>query len=190
MKSLTIGVLALQGCVLPHKFHIEGHGACFKEVRAKEDLDGIDGLILPGGESSSMLKLIREFSLEEDLKAAFARMPVWGVCAGAILLAKQVESPRQWSFALCDITIERNAYGRQLDSFNATIDNYPVAFIRAPIIRSVGQDVETHALFKEHPVWVKSDTVMITTFHPELYQERPSSFHLEFIQLIHQFYKR
>src|SRR4051812_25049068 len=102
MRKFSVGVLSLQGCVQPHKTHIESLGAVFKEVRRPEDLGQIDGLILPGGESTTMLKIIDVFSLEEPLKKTFKRVPIWGICAGAILMARQVQSPAQRSFGLLD----------------------------------------------------------------------------------------
>src|SRR4051812_38347225 len=97
MKA-TLGVLALQGCVQPHRPHIESLGLSYKEVRTKEDLKQIQGLILPGGESTTMLKLIEVFSLEESLIETFRRVPIWGICAGAILMARKVISSDQKSF--------------------------------------------------------------------------------------------
>ena len=184
MKGPIVGVLALQGCVFPHRYHIESLGGIFKEVRTTEDFKDIQALILPGGESTTMLKLIKLFSLEESLRAAFERVPTWGICAGAILLAKTVESPHQWSFGALDISIQRNGYGRQLDSFNTEIEGSPVSFIRAPIIKSVGLDVQVKVTDRDFPVWVQSGHIMATTFHPELPQEKPSHMHDFFLKNI------
>lgn len=192
-RNIVIGVLALQGCVTPHKFHIESLGARYKEVRTAADLHDIHGLILPGGESTTMLKLIKEFNLEDDLRKTFARIPVWGICAGAILMAKTVLSPAQRSFGILDVTIERNGYGSQLASFNAVIHNSPVCFIRAPIIQQIGCKVSVKAQYSQSseptatiqtPVWVQEGHHMATTFHPELATDKPSTIHKYFIDTI------
>ncbi len=184
MSKLCVGVLSLQGCVQPHKAHIESLGATFKEVRRPEDFKEIQGLIIPGGESTTMLKIIDIFSLDQALQESFKRIPIWGICAGAILMARKVESPTQYSYGLLDITVERNSYGRQVDSFNSALDGYLVSFIRAPRILEVGSSVQVKALENKEPVWVKSGKNMATTFHPELNPEAPSPMHREFIKMI------
>ncbi len=179
-----IGVLALQGCVTPHKFHIETLGGRYLEVKTKEDLQKVDGLILPGGESSTMLKLIDIFDLQSELKNTFKRVPVWGICAGTILMAKTVHSPEQKSFGLLDITVQRNAYGSQLQSFNTVIANSPVSFIRAPQIERTASDIEVKFEISNCPVWILKNSYMATTFHPELDQSIPSTIHKEFLELV------
>jgi len=181
---ITIGVLALQGCVKPHKLHIESCGASFKEVKTREDLNSIDGLILPGGESTTMLRLIKVFCLDQSLEQTFARIPVWGICAGTILMAKEVSLPAQSSFNLLDISVQRNGYGNQLNSFNTVIQSSSVSFIRAPLITNVGSGACIKALVNNNPVWVEEGSCMATTFHPELSSTAPSIMHKSFIKMI------
>ena len=180
----TIGVLALQGAVEPHKAHIEACGATFKAVKTPKDFAEVDGFILPGGESTTMLKLIDNFGLWDVLTDEFSKKPVWGICAGTILLAETVLNPAQKSFALLPMTVERNAYGRQLDSHYDQIDGYNVSFIRAPMIKEIADDVEILATQDDHPVWVKKGNVMASTFHPELTIDFPSPMHRKFIELV------
>lgn len=184
MKKLNIGVLDLQGCVDPHRPHIEAAGANFIKVRTADDCTNIDAYILPGGESSAMLNLIRVFNLKETLLYEFRSKPVWGICAGSILMAKNILEHSQSSFGLLDISVLRNGYGRQNESFEAKVENYPVCFIRAPIIKNVSSNVEIMAKNGEHPCWVISGQYMATTFHPELSKEYPSPFHMYFIKKI------
>ena len=132
----------------------------------------VDGIILPGGESTTMLKLLREERLIEPLRLFGPHKTVFGTCAGAILVAHDVTNPAQESLDLMDITVERNAYGRQLDSrvSQLTLANHPMeaVFIRAPIIRRAGKDVRVLAVHRDSPVWVEQGRHMATTFHPEL----------------------
>lgn len=179
-----IGVLALQGAVLPHKAHIEACNASFQAVKTAEQIASVDALILPGGESTTMLKLINRFNLWDTLKSAIETKPAWGICAGAILLAETVTNPTQESFSALPMTVRRNGYGRQLDSSLAKINGYTVSFIRAPIIEHVTKDIEVIATHNDTPVWVKKGRVMATTFHPELTFETPSPMHQEFINMV------
>ena len=168
----TIGILALQGDFDAHRRAVERAGARAVEVRASASLADCDGLILPGGESTTMLKLLDLEGLAEPLREFSQRKPVFGTCAGAILLARQVTRPAQPSLGLMDIDIERNAYGRQLDSRIASLetggDHMEAVFIRAPIIRRVGQAARVLATYQGDPVWVEQGRHMVTTFHPEL----------------------
>lgn len=182
--SLSIGVLALQGAVHPHKDHIEAAGGVFKPVKTQKDFDSVDAFILPGGESTTMIKLIDTFGLWNALSKQFQSKPVWGICAGAILLAETVRNPEQKSFGCLPITIERNGYGRQLESFHDTVNEYPVSFIRAPVITQTGKDVEVLAQKDESPIWVRYKNIMLTTFHPELTRNVPSPMHETFIEMI------
>lgn len=179
-----IGVLALQGAVLPHKPHIEACGAEFKAVKTVKDFEGVDAFILPGGESTTMLKLIERFELWDALMEQFSAKPVWGICAGSILLAKTVLNPSQKSFGVLPITIERNGYGRQLDSHHAELDGYTVSFIRAPVIQEIGEGVEVLAEHGGQAVWVRSGKAMASTFHPELTLDFPSPMHKAFIESV------
>ena len=170
-----IGVLALQGDYEAHAAALRRAGAEPREVRCAAQLDGLDGLVIPGGESTSMLRLMDFYGLMEPLRAFGARAPIFGTCAGAILLASEVLNPPQPSLALADMTIERNAYGRQLDSRVARISEHELGggeleavFIRAPIIRRVGAGARVLATYLGDPVLVDFGRHMAATFHPEL----------------------
>lgn len=175
-----IGVLALQGAVQPHKPHIEAAGGEFRAVKTPDQFDAVDAFILPGGESTTMLKLIEAFGLWDSLKKNFAAKPVWGICAGSILLARKVTHPEQKSFDILPITVQRNGYGSQLDSHHIVIDGYTMSHIRAPIITDAGIS-EVLAEHGGHPVWIRSGKNMATTFHPELTLHFPSPVHKMFI---------
>jgi pyridoxal 5'-phosphate synthase pdxT subunit len=168
---VRVGVLALQGAYAAHMRPLRDLGHEPFEVRAPADLDLAGGLVLPGGESSVHLALIERFGLETPL-LAFARSgrPILAVCAGIILAARRVTSPEQRSFDLLDVCVARNAYGRQLDSFEATSDDgeLPLLFIRAPRITAVGPDVEVLATLRGEPVLARQSHVTAATFHPEL----------------------
>ncbi|MGB4058549.1 MAG: pyridoxal 5'-phosphate synthase glutaminase subunit PdxT [Alphaproteobacteria bacterium] len=201
MALPIIGVLALQGAVEPHRKHIEAYGAEFRAVKTPQQFESVDAFILPGGESTTMLKLIEAFDLWDSLVKQFAMKPVWGICAGSILMADRVENPPQKSFGLLPITVQRNAYGRQLESHHALIDGYEVSFIRAPVIISPspsiplpsgrgkvseakqGEGLEIRATHEGNPVWVQKGQYMATTFHPELTLDFPSPMHREFVNL-------
>ncbi len=182
-RAPKVGVLALQGCVQPHFAHLRAAGAEPVEVRTREDLNSVDGLILPGGESSTMLKLLNTLGLKQALCDFAARKPVWGICAGSILMAREVTHPQQESFAFMDISVERNAFGRQLESFTTELAGMKdVAFIRAPRIRTLGPGVRVLADLEGEPVWVEEGRHMASTCHPELSPETPSPFHLRFVE--------
>ena len=143
------------------------------EVRTVADLERCAGLIIPGGESTTMLKLLDEEAMTEPLKRFSEHKPVYGSCAGAILLAREVTHPEQPSLGLMDIAVERNAYGRQVDSRIASIrmtegGDMEGVFIRAPIIRRLGPGSTVIAQYNGDPVWVEQGRYMVTTFHPEL----------------------
>lgn len=167
-----IGILALQGDFEAHKRALSRAGANAVEVRTRHDLDSIDGLIIPGGESTTMLKLLREENLFEPVRHFGAGKPIFGTCAGTILLATDVLHPHQEALGLMDLTVERNAYGRQIDSRIARLDleNEPfeVVFIRAPIIRRTGSGVRVLLKYQDAPVLVEEGRHMAATFHPEL----------------------
>lgn len=183
MKPI-IGVLALQGAVEPHRKHIEAAGGEFRAVKTPEQFETVDAFILPGGESTTMLKLIDTFDLWNVLAAQFKKKPVWGICAGSILIAENVTGPAQKSFGLIPMSIERNAYGRQLESHHADINGYNVSLIRAPVISKVANDVTVKATYEGKPVWVEKGRYMATTFHPELTLDYPSPMHSEFVNLV------
>jgi 5'-phosphate synthase pdxT subunit len=176
MVSARIGVLALQGDFAAHVEALRSGGVETEEVRYASQLDRLDGLILPGGESTTLLKLLRDLSLETPLRRFHARGgAVFGTCAGAILVARRVTNPEQPSLGLIDIEIERNAYGRQIDSFETdgsvpALGKEPLrlVFIRAPRIRRVGPGVEVIASLDGEPILVRQERVLAGTFHPEL----------------------
>ena len=173
LKMKTVGILALQGDFEAHAKAIEKAGGRAVEVRTREEMAECDGLILPGGESSTMLKLLEYESLLEPLRAFGEQRPIYGTCAGAILLAKEVSHPAQISLGLMDIDVERNGYGRQIDSRIAKLalngdGTFEAVFIRAPIIRRVGEGVRVIAKYNGDPVWAEQGRHMVTTFHPEL----------------------
>ena len=173
-----VGVLAIQGDYDAHARALADVGAGPREVRKPGQLEGLDGLILPGGESTTMLKFLEKHDFFEALRAFCATHPVFGTCAGAILLAREVRSPAQRSLGVLDAVVERNAYGRQIDSSILTAPTalpggeLEMVFIRAPRIVSVGSGVETLASREGSPVLVRQGIVMAATFHPELSDDR------------------
>jgi 5'-phosphate synthase pdxT subunit len=181
-----IGVLALQGDFERHRRAIERAGGEAAEVRTAPELESCQGLVIPGGESTTMLKLLREEGLVDVLRRFAQEKPVFGTCAGAILLASEVTHPAQESLGLVDITVERNAYGRQIDSRIAQIDfeGQPAeaVFIRAPVIRRTGPQVKTLATYLGNPVLVEQGLHVVATFHPELTEN--SRFHKRLIEKI------
>jgi 5'-phosphate synthase pdxT subunit len=168
---MTIGVLALQGDFDAHRKRLEELGAKVLLVRKPEQLDEIDGLVIPGGESSTFLKLLGAAGFEK-LKQFVRVKPTFGTCAGAILLANEVENPKQAGLGALDVRIRRNAYGRQLESSirEGKLGTSPLemVFIRAPKIERVGPGVEVMATEGGDPVAVRQGSVMAATFHPEL----------------------
>jgi pyridoxal 5'-phosphate synthase pdxT subunit len=171
---MRIGVLALQGDFDAHRRRLEELGAEVLLVKKPEQLDDIAGLIIPGGESSTFLKLLGEEGFAK-LKDFVEAKPTFGTCAGCILLACEVENPRQAGLGALDITVRRNAYGRQLDSsiregrfLNDPNDPIEMVFIRAPKIERVGPGVEVVATEGKDPVLVRKGTTLASTFHPEL----------------------
>lgn len=186
-KGLRIGVLALQGCVEAHIEHFRALSINPIEVRRPSDLIDLDGLVIPGGESTTMLKLLRIFDMIEPLERSLERIPVWGLCAGLILLSKAVSNPKQFSFGALDIAVARNAYGRQQESFCTKLKESEVAFIRAPQITEVGPGVEVLEVFEGRPVHVRQGLIFGSTFHPELGQIKPSQFHRDFASTVASF---
>jgi 5'-phosphate synthase pdxT subunit len=175
-----VGVLALQGDFEAHEKALRRAGADVVLVRTADGLADVDGLVIPGGESTTMLKLLHYMDLMEPLRRFAAVKPMFGTCAGAILLAKEVLHPAQESLGVVDLTVERNAYGRQLDSRVVNIAPGPefleragggeieAVFIRAPIIRRAGPSVKVLAEYDGNPVLVEQGQYLIATFHPEL----------------------
>ena len=173
-----IGVLALQGDFEAHQRAFDEIGASTRQVRTAADLAAVDALVLPGGESTTMLKLLGIESLTEPLRRFGEAKPIFATCAGAILLAREVSHPAQHSLGLVDIGVERNAYGRQVHSAVARIGledgagDMEAVFIRAPVIRRCGPDVKVLARHQGDPVLVESGRHLVATFHPELSADR------------------
>lgn len=172
---MVVGVLALQGAFLEHEKMLEKLNVDFIEIRKKEDLKThIDGLILPGGESTTIGKLLKDLDIYEDLKLMIQQgLPTFGTCAGMILLAKKLYNDDTVHLGLMDIEVKRNAYGRQLGSFvvNQDFQNMgiiPMVFIRAPYIQSVKENVKVLCVVNDNIVGARQDNMLVTSFHPEL----------------------
>jgi len=174
---VRIGVLALQGDFALHRQALERIGVEAAEVRKPAELEAVDGLIIPGGESTTLLKLMEAWGFVPALEKFHAQgRPIFGTCAGLIVLAREVLNPRQFSLGLIDLTVERNAYGRQRESFEtedeAALGAEPVAikmaFIRAPRIRRVGPTVTPLAEHRGECVMAREGSVLVAAFHPEL----------------------
>jgi pyridoxal 5'-phosphate synthase pdxT subunit len=172
---MRIGILAIQGDYEAHARTLERLGVDYAFVRTPQEAAQVDAMILPGGESSTMLKFLQEEKLEAPLRNLAARGGAFfGTCAGAILLAREVRGPAQASLALVDVTVTRNAYGRQLSSevrqADTTLKDSPLemVFIRAPIIDRIGPNVQVLAIERGRPVLVREGKMLIATFHPEL----------------------
>jgi pyridoxal 5'-phosphate synthase pdxT subunit len=182
---MKIGVLALQGDFDAHRRRLEELRAGVVLVKKPEQLDEIDGLVIPGGESGTFLKLLGEEGFAR-LKAFVHAKPTFGTCAGAILLAKEVENPKQQGLGALDIGIRRNAYGRQIDSSirQGELNGSPIemVFIRAPKIERIGSGVEVIATEGSDPVAVRQGRSMAATFHPELSDDR--RVHRVFLDLV------
>ena len=188
---ITVGVLALQGAIAEHINCLKKIPAVtVREVKTLADLNSIDGLILPGGESTAMGKILNYFNLLEPIAQKIkAGLPVWGTCAGMILLAKNISNQAETYFATMDITVKRNAYGSQLDSFQTDINlpeisnkPIPLIFIRAPYIEVAQEHVEVLAKIDNNIVAAKQDNMLVTSFHPELTQDL--SWHKYFCNMI------
>lgn len=171
---VTIGVLALQGAFEAHARALESLGVTARLVRTPAELKGLDGLIIPGGESTTFLKFLERDGFLSALESFVKDTPTFGTCAGAILLAKEVHNPAQTSLGILDIAVERNAYGRQIDSAILTEQTklpggpLEMVFIRAPRITRTGPTVETLATRAGFPVLVRQGNLLAATFHPEL----------------------
>ena len=174
---MIIGILAVQGAVGPHEEKFQQLGVSTRLIKRPEDLEGVSALVLPGGESSSMIRLLKLNGLWDAVKDFVRNKPSWGLCAGAILLAKSVESPAQESLDQLDITVIRNAYGRQNESFISPLnptsnwfesDDFEGVFIRAPKISRMGKKVKALFTYLGEPVMVQEGSTLASTFHPEL----------------------
>lgn len=191
---MNVGVLALQGDFIEHQKILEGLGATVLQVRLPSDLDKLHGLIIPGGESTTIGKLAEDFSLMEPLRQFAGNHAVWGTCAGSIFLSKDA-SRKQPLLGLMDIKVERNAFGRQVDSFEIDLDipclenisqdesPFHAIFIRAPLIEKVGQGVKVLAkLPDDRIIAAQQNNWLATSFHPELTGD--NRFHRYFMEMI------
>lgn len=188
---VVIGVLALQGDFAKHIQALVRLNVEFLEVRYPVELDFCDGFIIPGGESTTMLREIDFIHLKNRIVDFSESKPVFGTCAGLILMAKEVTGPHQKSFGLIDVTVERNAFGRQIESFTSEVrfqqegqkaKMLPGVFIRAPRIVRCGPDVKVLATFQDEPVLVRQGRIMGSTFHPELSEDL--TIHRTFLDMI------
>jgi 5'-phosphate synthase pdxT subunit len=185
---LRIGVLAIQGDYAAHAAALSEFGAVPVEVRKPEELDDLDGLILPGGESTTMLRFLEKRHFFEKLADFCSRKPAFGTCAGTILLAREVLNPSQRSLGVLDATVERNAFGRQIDSSILTTETslaggpLEMVFIRAPRIVATGPEVEVLARRDGLPTLVRQGHIMAATFHPELSHDR--RVHQAFVDMV------
>ena len=177
MTIERVGILAIQGDVEAHRLMLEGLGVSVSEVLSERDLDAVDALVMPGGESTTIAKGLDRLGLKQALKKRIAEgMPVFGTCAGAILLARDVENHPVPVLGVLDVTAVRNAYGTQVDSFAAPVDDdvtpdlkdFRCVFIRAPQLTNPGPGVDVLARVDGKPVLMRQGNVMAATFHPEL----------------------
>lgn len=190
MATLHLGVLALQGAFDVHAKRLQELGAKARLIRKPEELDALDGLVLPGGESTTFLKHLERAGFYDALDSFVRTKPVFGTCAGCILLAKGVVNPPQRSFGVLDIDVERNAYGRQNDSVILAAETVlpggpmEMVFIRAPRISRTGPEVEVLALRDKDPVLIRQGRILSATFHPELSEDR--RVHELFLDIVRQ----
>jgi len=172
----TLGILAIQGDFEKHAHTILKLGHKSVEVRTREELNQTDALIIPGGESTTFIKLFHEFKFEDSIKNYAKKKPIMGTCAGLIILSKEAKTLPSKPLGLIDITVDRNAYGRQRESFieninlslNGKTTEFPGVFIRAPKIRKIGEGVKILATHRDDIVLVSSNNILAATFHPEL----------------------
>ena len=187
---MKIGVLAVQGAFIEHEAMLQRLGVSCIQVRQKTDLQGIDGIVLPGGESTVQGQLLHKLEIFEPLKAMIADgLPVLATCAGLILLAEQLDGDATTHLATLPVCVKRNAYGRQLSSFTATADvgdiaDYPLVFIRAPYISAAGENVQTLAKVDGNIVAVRYQNQIGLAFHPELTDD--TRIHASFLKLVEQ----
>lgn len=188
---MKIGVLALQGAFIEHIQRLRQIGVGAVEVRLPQDLEGLDGLIIPGGESTTIGKLIDAYQLVEPVRRMAAEgKPVWGTCAGMIMLATDIDGSDQPRLGLMDIGVNRNAFGRQVDSFEADLNvaglpggPFHAIFIRAPVLTRAGEDVHVLAQLPDgRMVAAEQGKLLVTAFHPELTDD--ARFHEYFVQMV------
>lgn len=184
---MIIGVLALQGSVKDHIEMLKKYDVESRLVKLPGDLKGVDGLIIPGGESTTIGKLMKKYGIDKEIKKKYSEgMSIYGTCAGAILLAKEIVGSKQIKLGLMNISIKRNDYGRQADSFEAELDVFGKpfngVFIRAPVIDSVQGNCKTLVEFEGKPVMVEQGNLLVSTFHPELTHD--SRIHEYFVKMV------
>ncbi|MBX5437542.1 MAG: pyridoxal 5'-phosphate synthase glutaminase subunit PdxT [Alicyclobacillaceae bacterium] len=189
-SALKIGVLAVQGAFQEHARKLETLGADAVLVKRKQHLEGLDGLIIPGGESTSIGRLMREYDLVEPIRGLVGEgMPVFGTCAGMIVLANRIQGGEQPHLAVMDVEVNRNSFGRQRDSFETDLDipaigspPFPAVFIRAPHITQMGEGVEVLATYDGRIVGVRQGHRLALSFHPELSED--NRLHQYFLDLV------
>lgn len=188
---MKIGVLAVQGDFVEHRAVLERLGVDVVEVRLPDDLEGVDGLIMPGGESTTFSRMMDLYSLKGPIKKmASENIPIWGTCAGMIMMARELTEDKPIPMGLMDIQVVRNAFGRQTESFEQDLDvpslgeeAFRGIFIRAPVISSVGEDVDVLTRLGDgRPVAVQERHLLATAFHPELSED--ARFHQYFLSLV------
>ena len=190
---MKIGILALQGDVREHADILKRLNAEPILVKMPKYLEEVSALIIPGGESTVIGMLMKRYKLDVAIKKRHKQgMPIYGTCAGAIALAKDIIGSKQPRLSLADISIKRNDYGRQIDSFETDltikgIGNFKGVFIRAPVIKKAHKGIETFAEYKNDPVMIKQDTILITTFHPELTED--TRVHKYFLSMAEEYSK-
>ena len=188
MAGKRIGILALQGAFIEHEASLRKCGASPRQVRTAQEMDEIEGLIIPGGESTTIGKLMQAYGLDEKIKAKHAEgMPIWGTCAGMILLAKEIAEIEQVHLSLMDIGVRRNGFGRQVDSFETELEVAGIGqsrgvFIRAPYVDKVWGEARVLAYHQERIVMVQEGKLLATAFHPELTEDL--SIHSYFLEML------
>lgn len=189
---MKIGVLALQGAVIEHVRMLKEAGATAVPVKNVEDLADLDGLVIPGGESTTISKLMHKYGFMDAIREfGQAKKPIFGTCAGAILLANRINGQEDCHLGLMDIKVERNAFGRQKESFEVTMPvagvaaDYPAVFIRAPYIMEVGENGQVLAKYEEKIVVARSGHYLAAAFHPELTED--TRLHEYFLQMVKEY---
>ncbi|MCY0894733.1 MAG: pyridoxal 5'-phosphate synthase glutaminase subunit PdxT [Alicyclobacillaceae bacterium] len=185
---MKIGIVAVQGAFREHNRMLRGLGAETVDVKRTSHLDGLDGLVLPGGESTSIGRLMREYGLIQPIRELVQKgLPVFGTCAGMIVMATEIAGGEEPHLAVMDVTVNRNSFGRQKDSFEANLHvpilgnpDFPAVFIRAPHIERIGESVETIAEYEGRIVGVRQGNCLAISFHPELTDD--SRFHQYFLE--------
>ena len=190
----TVGVLAIQGDFAEHRLVLEKLGVEAREIRLPDQLDEVDGLIIPGGESTTIVQLIDIYEMRDKLRERVLddKMPTWGTCAGMIVMAGELSDHRPEPLRLMDTSVSRNAFGRQVDSFEADLDvtgvegpPYRAVFIRAPVFNSVGDGVEVISTLADgRPVAVREGHMLATAFHPELTDD--ARMHKLFVEMVEE----